>query len=183
MKKSKKTILTLVYLAALLFALVGTTLAYLTTSTLPVVNTFTPTKLLIQIDENIEGDVKKDVKVKNNGDIDAYIRVAVVVTWKDDKGNVSATVPVENTDYEVTLPNGTGWVKNGDYYYYTSTVKPNDSTGILLKDCKPLTNKAPNGYNLSVEILAQSIQAVPEKAVQEAWGVTIEDGNVTEYKG
>lgn len=178
MKKSKKTILTLVSLAVLLFALVGTTLAYLTTSTDPVVNTFTPTKVPIEIVEEIDGDVKKDVQVKNTGNIDAYIRVAVVVTWKDDKGNVSATVPVEGTDYEMTWYTS-GWTEIENYYYYNSTVSPNNSTENLFTDCKvkDSANK-PDGYNLSVEILAQSIQAVPEQAVKDAWGVKISNNTV-----
>lgn len=179
MKKSKKTILTLVSLAALLFALVGTTLAYLTTSTLPVVNTFTPTSVPIEIEENLKDSVKEYVKVKNNGNIDAYIRVAVVVTWKDDEGNVSATVPEFSTDY--TWDNDDEkWVKHTDgFYYYTKKVGAGDTTEELFKNCKLVVGVTPpTGYNLSVEILAQSIQAEPEQAVKYAWGVTIANGSV-----
>lgn len=175
MKKSKKTILTLVSLAVLLFALVGTTLAYLTTSTDPVVNTFTPTSVPIKIVENFDGTVKEDVKVNNIGNIDAYIRVAVVVTWKDAKGNVSATVPKKGVDY--TWNDGDEQWKYRDadgFYYYTEKVEAGDSTKKLFTDCKVLEDASkPEGYNLSVEILAQSIQAEPEQAVKEAWNVTV----------
>ena len=34
-----------------------------------------------------------------------------------------------------------------------------DETGILFTRCAPVAGKAPEGYQLSVEILAQSIQA------------------------
>lgn len=48
------------------------------------------------------------MKVKNTGNTDAFIRAQIVVTWKDANGNVSATKPVEDTDYTMTL-NTTDW--------------------------------------------------------------------------
>lgn len=180
MKKSKKTILMLVSLAVLLFALVGTTLAYLTTSTKPVVNTFTPTSVPIEIDENLKDSVKEYVKVKNTGNIDAYVRVAVVVTWKDAEGNVSATVPVKGKDYDWQDGDVNWKVHTDGFYYYTQKVAAGGTTENLFTNCQLKTGVTPpKGYNLSVEILAQSIQAVPVTAVQQAWGVTIANGSVT----
>lgn len=182
-KYSKKTILLLVSLVIVLVAVVGTTIAYLVTNTAPIINTFKPSEVTTEIDEGFDGSVKKDVKVKNTGDVEAYIRAAVVVTWQNDAGEVYPTAPVEGTDYTVSYP-GNVWVKHTDgYYYYTSTVAPNESTGILLTDCKPVEGKAPDGYHLVVEILAQAIQANPEDAVKEAWGVTIANGTVAANNG
>lgn len=154
----------------LIIGLVGTTLAFLIDSTTPVINTFTPTKVTGEITEEFDGKVKNNVQVKNTGNIDAYIRAMVVVTWQNDAGNVNATAPVEGTDYTLTWTMD-GWVKNGNYFYYTSKVAPNASTGILLTDCKPVDGKTPDGYHLVVEILSDAIQAEPENAVTDAWGV------------
>lgn len=164
----------------LIIGLVGTTLAFLYDSTTPVINTFTPTKVTGEITEDFKDNVKNNVQVKNTGDIDAYIRAMVVVTWQDDAGNVYATAPVEGTDYNVSYP-GNGWVKHTDgYYYYTSKVAPNASTGILLTGCKPVEGKAPEGYHLVVEILSDAIQAEPEDAVKEAWSVNVKaDGTLS----
>lgn len=166
----------------LIIGLVGTTLAWISTSTAPVENTFTPSNVTTTITEDFDKEVKNNVQVKNTGDIDAYIRAMVVVTWQKDDSNPSevyATAPVEGTDYTVSYP-GNGWVKHTDgYYYYTSAVKPTESTGILLTDCKPVEGKAPEGYHLVVEILSDAIQAEPEDAVKSAWGVTIANGTVT----
>lgn len=170
MKHNKKTILLLVSLVIVLIAMVGTTIAYLVTNTAPITNTFTPSKVTTTITEEFDKEVKNNVQVKNTGDVEAYIRAAVVVTWQNDAGEVYPTAPAEDTDYTVSYP-GNGWVKHTDgYYYYTSTVAPNASTGVLLTDCKPVEGKAPDGYHLVVEILAQSIQAKPDNAVTDAWG-------------
>lgn len=178
-RRNSKPFFLLVALAVVLCAVVGTTVAYLFDNTEPITNTFTPVEVTTEITEDFKNNVKNDVKVTNTGDIDAYIRAAVVVTWQNDDGNVYPTAPVEGTDYTVSYP-GNGWVKHTDgYYYYTSAVAPNASTGVLLTDCKPVESKTPDGYHLVVEILASAIQAEPADAVKEAWSVTISNGSVT----
>lgn len=158
----------------LIIGLVGTTLAFLYDSTEVVKNVFTPSVVTTTIVENFEDNVKNNVQVENTGDIDAYIRAMVVVTWQKDDTNLSVvypTAPVEGTDYTVFYP-GNGWVEHTDgYYYYTSKVAPDASTGVLLTDCKPVEGKTPDGYHLVVEILSEGIQAKPVEAVVEAWGV------------
>lgn len=169
-KHSKKTILLLVSLVIVLVAVVGTTIAYLVTNTDPITNTFKPSEVTTEIDESFNGDVKNDVKVKNTGDVEAYIRAAVVVTWQNDDGQVYPTAPAEGTDYIVTWTMD-GWAKSGNYYYYKTPVAAGESTDVLLTGCKPVEGKAPTDYHLVVEILAQAIQANPKSAVTEAWEV------------
>lgn len=171
----KKRLVLLITSLSILFVLaVGTTLAYLFTHTDPIVNTFTPSTVGIDIEEKTGDYVKKDVKITNNGDIDVYVRAIVVVSWKDDSGNVYATAPVEGIDYTVKWTKE-GWVEKDGVYYYTSPVKPGKFTGILLTDCKPVKGNAPEGYKLSVEILSSAIQAEPTNAVEDAWGVTVNE--------
>ena len=49
-------------------------------------------------------------------------------------------------------------------------------TSVLFTDCK-LTDTAvvPEGYNLSVEIIASAIQAEPDEAVETAWPAVVAD--------
>lgn len=170
-RRSHKPTLLMMALAIVLGAFAGTTVAYLFTNTDALTNTFKPANVTTEITEDFKNNVKNNVQVKNTGDIDAYIRAAVVVTWQDDQGNVHPTAPVAETDYTVTFPADTGWVKHTDgFYYYTTAVKTNATTGILLTNCKPVEGKAPEGYYLSVEILASAIQSEPASAVVEAWG-------------
>lgn len=170
LRKSKPSLL-LITLVVLLGVLVGSTVAYLVANTGSIANSFVPAKITTDITEDFNGSVKNNVQVKNTGEVDAFIRATVVVTWQNDAGEVYPTAPVVGTDYTVSYP-GNGWVKHTDgYYYYTSVVKPDESTGILLTDCKPLKDAPAEGYTLHVEILATAIQSEPITAVTDAWGV------------
>lgn len=176
-----KSVALLAAVVMVLGTLVGTTVAYLFMGTDSIVNTFTPSSVTVEIDEKFDNKVKNDVTVKNTGDVDAYIRAAVVVTWQDSEGQIYPTAPVAGTDYTVSYP-GNGWQEHNGYYYYTSVVAPEASTGILLTACKPVEGRTPDGYHLVVEILASAIQSEPETAIQDAWKVTIDkDGNVKDY--
>ena len=137
--------------------------------------------------ESFNGTVKNNVTIQNDGDTEAYIRAAVVVTWQDSEGKVYAVKPEVGVDYQITFPTGTGWVyRTADgFYYYTSPVVPEDnavttdvvedSTGVLLTNCMPLKAAPADGYTLSVEIVAESVQAKgfdgSDKAVVKAWGI------------
>ena len=166
---NKKVILLAVSLVLILSAAIGGTVAYLIDQTGSITNTFTPVKVTPEVTEDFDHKVKNNVKITNDGDIPAYIRVKVVVTWKN--GNdVYGAAPVENKDYTWQIP-GIGWVKGKDgFYYYTKPVPAGEKTSILLTDCKLKDDvKAPAGYSLSVDIHAQAIQAEPTTAVTSAW--------------
>lgn len=202
MKKyiNKKSIIIASVMLLLLVA-VGTTLAYIFTETNPVENTFNPSKVACAVVENNNPDenradivlndsIKTNVQIKNTGDTDAYIRVAVVVNWMDEAGTkVWATKPVEGADgdYTITYNLGNGWVKGSDdYWYYTKSVPPTDGsnlTDILIKNATQ-NKEGPKGtdgtqYYLSIEIVASAIQSTPETVVAEQWGVTVNDGVIT----
>lgn len=171
MKRKSKMLLIVLSIALLLTAAVGGTMAYLTTKTAEVENTFTPSQVTCQIHETFSNGVKSDVYITNTGDIDAYIRAAIVVTWKNAvNGNVYGSAPILGADYEMTL-NGTNWSEKNDFYYYSNKVAPGGDTAALIEMCQ-LKNGVtpPEGYGLNVEILAQAIQAEPTTAVTEAWG-------------
>lgn len=171
MKTSKKPAALILSLALILTAVLGATAAYLTTRSSGITNTFTPAAVSCAVDETLSG-ADKVIQVKNTGDADAYIRVALVATWQDSSGNVYIKAPALNTDYSVT--HGTGWVKSGDYYYFKNAVAA--STGVTADaiTVKALTTAAaPAGYSLHVEVLADAVQVVQGNATQGAayaWG-------------
>lgn len=177
---NKKVILLAVSLLLILSAAIGGTVAYLIDQTGSITNTFTPAKVTPRIEEEFPNQsVKNDVQIKNDGDIPAYIRVKVVVTWKN--GNdVYGVAPKPVTDYTWQIP-GTDWVKGSDgIYYYTKPVPAGEKTSVLLTACQPVAGRAPAGYSLSVDIHAQAIQAEPTAAVTSAWRVTVgANGNLT----
>ena len=64
MKKFNKKSLALLIAAALLLTItVGSTVAYLVDSTNALVNTFEPTEVDTELNENFDGEVKKNIKV------------------------------------------------------------------------------------------------------------------------
>ena len=180
--RSKKFLALLVSMVLLVVGVVGGAIAYIVTNVGPVVNEFVPAKVPCEIVEDFDGNVKQDVQIKNTGNIDAYIRAKVVITWQDKNGNVAAQVPVEDTDYTITYNSVEGWVKIGDYWYCKQPVgyeAPNNLTPVLIDKCELKEGStAPEGYYLSVEILAESIQSQPSSVVGEVWNVTV-DGNGT----
>ena len=189
-KLNKKTSVALVaYLAIMMSLVIGTTLAFLIADTDPLSNTFTPSEVTSEVVETLDGTTKKEVKIKNTGDISAYIRAKVIVTWQDANGNVYGEVPVNEIDYTITF-NETGsgngqWIKASDgFYYWTKPVKSDDDapddcyTGVLVDFCQQLKAAPETGYYLNVEIIGSAIQSVPTHVVTSAWssGVSAVNG-------
>lgn len=179
--RAKKPLAALVALVLIIGAVVGGTLAYLAARTDAIVNTFNPAKVDITVKEDFKGSTKKDVKITNTGDTEVYIRATYVVTWKDAAENVYPEQPQPGVDYNISLNPEQGWFNYKGYYYYTAPVAPRASTGVLIDLCTPVEGRAPEGYTLSVNVLASAIQSVPAEAAGQAWGVSIAPGSVTAY--
>lgn len=173
--KTKKPV-ALVALLLLLCCTVAGTVAFLVTSTNSVTNTFTPAEVKTEVTESFENDkngtlTKSNVQIKNNGNIDAYIRVAVVANWANSAGDVyGGAVPTEGTDYTAPVLQN-GWIKVGDYYYYTSAVPAGSSTGTLFAPIEQLKTCKDTNYGLQITILADGIQSVPDTVVKDVWKV------------
>ena len=181
---STKPIIILVSTLVLLIGMVGGTLAYLAVHTAPVENTFEFGTIDPTIPEQFDGTVKTDVKVANNGSIDVFVRARIVVTWKNGS-DVSSTVPVLGTDYTMTTNPDGGWFEGSDGFWYcrTRVGKGNDSPILIGRAEKTQNAVVPEGYDLSIEILAQSVQADGMKdgvpMVQAiGWPVTVADGQL-----
>ena len=179
----RRNIILLVSLLSVIALSVGTTLAYIFTQTKEVKNIFTPTQVSCEVSEEFDGDIKEDVKIKNTGSTDAYIRAVVIVTWVDNDGNIYAIEPQKNIDYIITFSDklNDNWLidKNG-FFYCKTPIAPNNETSQLISECKVIDGKAPEGYHLSVEIIASAIQSTPASVAEEQWGVTVTDGNITD---
>lgn len=159
-----KTILMLAMVVLILAGAVGGTLAYLTTQTNPVLNTFNPSKVTCAVEEPGWTDgstTKQNVSIKNTGDVNAYIRAAVVANWCDAEGNIIAP-------HEVDLDGkmGAGWVKDGEYYYYEPSapsdpfVEPGHNTNNLINEYPAVRPEGvPEGAHLEMTIISQAVQA------------------------
>ena len=170
---------TMVIATVLLLALaIGGTVAWLSTKDAPITNTFNPSKVACEVTEKFDGStgVKSNVNVKNTGTINAFIRVKLVTYRTNDQGqHIGGTASLP------TFTLGTGWVKYGDYYFYTKPVAPNQKPETNLTDSMTLIGSYmdTDGGKQVIEVMAEAIQSVPDRAVQDAWGVTIANGSVT----
>ncbi len=178
----RKWLGTLVALALVLCIAGGATLAFLTVTTPSLTNVFQYGHVTCKVDETFQDNVKTDVSIRNTGDTEAYIRVKLVFTWKDKDGNVSAQ-PVKTGDYTLDLKED-GWFEKDGYYYAKAPVAPKENTPVLIEKCTEVAANAPDGYTLSLEILADAIQSTPTRAVEQAWDVTVDtDGLLKEVQG
>ena len=167
---AKRSLVLVVSVLVLLLAVAGGTLAWLTAQD-SVTNTFTPAHVTCTVEETFNGTEKTNVQIKNTSDIPAYIRAYIVVTWKDRQGNVCGQVPVEGTNYEMSINPNKGWTQSGDYWYCKTAIAPGEFTPVLIDSCTSNNSAPDDNYKLSVEIIAEAIQSVPEEAVKDAWGV------------
>ncbi len=182
LKKSKVLLISVI---AILTAIVATTAAFLVANSEVYVNKFTPSDITTEIVETLDGSEKKDVKVKNTGSTDAFIRAFVTVTWQDENGNIYGDLPVAGTDYNISFDLNNGWSKSSDgFYYWKKSVASGSDTGVLINTCSPVAGKAPSGYKLTVEILGSGMQSVPAHVVTTEWasGVSAVNGDTITIK-
>lgn len=165
---SKKPLTLFVALVLLLTLTVGGSLAWLVSND-KVTNSMVPGNVPIEIVEQKDGTIKKSITIKNTGNIDAYIRVAVVANKVDKDGNITiGTAPTLNLNTDK-------WQQLGDYYYYKGVVAPGASTDSL---------GSIDFTDAEVNILAESIQVLggvtsDGSASVDAWNAKYDYNNRT----
>lgn len=158
-KYNKSAVVLLVCLILVLTASVGSTMAYLFSKPEPQKSEFAVAKVECEVVSESDGSYT----VKNTGNVDAYVRVKVVATWKKD-GNVHAQKP------DCTITTNDTWFEGEDgYYYYTLPIEPNNSVSFSTA----ISAETLSGYTLSVDVLASAIQAKPAAAVTQAWNTGV----------
>ena len=158
--RNKYTLLLVCLLLTVAIAVSGT-IAYLFTSSDPVVNTFTPVLPEIEIPEEFDKTIKENATIQNTGDVDSFLRARIVVTWQNDKGEVYPETPDPNSDY--TMRNGANWQEVDGCYYYKKVAAPGEPA--VTKD--DTTGQIEYGTNVTENdmliISARVISAAPAK--------------------
>ena len=188
-RKLRKPVKVILSFLLIFTVTVGGTLAYLSTQTNDVVNTFTPSHVDCKVEEVFENNVKSAIKVQNTSDIDAFIRVKLISYRVNDEGKQIGGLAVID-DFNL----GVGWFEYDGFYYHKALVAANDSnpdtyddmtmnlltddTSISLKSYE-VTTEDPDGGKQVIEVMAEAIQSKPNAAVEQAWKVTVDDnGNL-----
>lgn len=161
MKLNKRAVALLVSLVFLMTAAVGITVAYIVDNTPEVENIFKPSNVACQV---MEGQ-NNLYTVENIGDTSAYVRVAVLVNWKNADGHIYAKAPT----FSVIL--GDYWTlgKDGYYYYAKPLTTASDAKGTT--SLQITTTDSLDGYTLSVEIAVSAIQATSAAVTDWSNGV------------
>ena len=168
---SKKPLTLFVALVLLLTLAVGGSLAWLVSND-DVTNSMVPGQVPIQINETVSNNFKSDVTVTNNGNIQAFIRVAIIANAVDEHGNV--TTVGNKPSFTVS----SAWTEIDGYYYYNGIVEPKGTHG---DTTAPLFTDKVSFANGEINILAESIQVLggvtgDGSASVDAWGVAYNNG-------
>lgn len=130
--KNMKTKRTFIVSFLLIVAIAGAavTIALAVAQSTPVTNTFTAADHNTNIDENVEGNLTKEVRVQNSAsNSPAFIRVRLTPS-PEGSVNLIFAEDAFATDK---------WVNGGDgFYYYLQAVEPGNSTDMLLKAVEPV---------------------------------------------
>ena len=121
-RKLRKPVKVILSFLLIFTVTVGGTLAYLSTQTNDVVNTFTPSHVDCKVEEVFENNVKSAIKVQNTSDIDAFIRVKLISYRVNDEGKQIGGLAVID-DFNL----GVGWFEYDGFYYHKAPVAANDS--------------------------------------------------------
>lgn len=152
---------------------------------------FTPAVVTCAVHEKVNGvevtgsaasgSVKSDITAKNTGNTTVFLRLRLSACWVDGTGKVTGTPSVPLP--KITLRQN--WLDGGNgLYYYALPVEPEQSTTVLCEPMRMGTSVSPTGAAVyqQITVLAEAVQALPEKAAQEAWGVTVKNGHITAVK-
>ena len=122
----------------------------------------------------------RDSTAENTGSTTVFLRLRLSACWVDAEGKTTGT---PSTPPQITLQQN--WLDGGDgLYYYALPVEPRQSTTVLCEPMRMGTSVSPTGAAVyqQITVLAEAVQALPEKAAQEAWGVTVENERITAVK-
>ena len=174
---NKKAVIIVALCIGLAMCTVSGVWAYLVSAPDPLENTFVPAKVTCEVEEDFSGGIKSNVKIRNTGDVNAYVRAMVVATYISSDDKVYSQAPVEGVNYAINWSSSNKWKKGSDgFWYYSDYLQPNAVTVNLIETATELST--PEGYTLNLQIIATAIQSEPNTAVQDAWGITSVNGTI-----
>ena len=111
----------------------------------------------VNLNQTVVSGVARSLGVRNSGNDNAYIRLAVTSCWADDGGNIIKGYTDFTAGGTATGLNTTDWAKGTDgFYYYKKAIGPGKTTKALFTSFEP--GEAP-AEGLTFEMMV-SVQAV-----------------------
>lgn len=168
----------------LICSICATVYALMIDKTPTVENNFTPAFVACEV---YKGDIytypdgapsyisqHNNIRVKNTGNIDEYLRVRFVSYWVKYNSETSSWEVTSKPSEMPTFAVESGWIAgSNDTYYYKSPVAPGDLPTVVTGSIVLEKN---GEYVQVLEVFAEAVQSLPTTAVTSAWHVTL-DGN------
>lgn len=187
MRKKRRSSLFFIAIIFALIATCGSIFAYMFKQTEIKENNITPASVSCTVTEVINKDQetqevvnenvseKNSIKVKNTGNIDAYLRVRLVSYWIKEIDGELKIIPKASVVPEFNVAEG--WLKGSDnIYYYQYPIKPGESTGELLASVIYLAEE--DDTRQAIEVFAEAIQSKPDSSVIDSWHVEVNDEGI-----
>ena len=148
----------------------------------------------VRVVDQINGKVKSDVVMTNTGNVDVYLRAAIVGNWYDTHGVSTNTADVsKRTYFQIVAPWNSkdesqgeftdldkvkNWIYNEDdgFYYYKYKVKPGDTVKNPLFD-KFTAGTVPSEFytdascHLEIDVLLQGVDASRKSDIEALWDI------------
>ena len=129
----------------------------------------------VEISEEMEQNVKKNLKVENTGGVPVYVRMSIVANWVDENGYAFRNCDwMSDTDgiADKNWGNDKKWKLGSDgWFYYTNGVKSASCTEAVFTSYSPKTPPLVAGWNLSMKVIVQAVEFDEENAnAIAAWG-------------
>lgn len=155
----------------------NSTVAWLQSGEATVINRFSGSRVRCEVLQDFDPATNsvKDVKIRNTGDLSAYVRVRLIVYRKNVHGQIVGAIA-----QMPTFTVGQGWIKHEDgYYYFTVPVNQTETTKPLISQMNLASY--PDGEYQTFEVLAEALQSFPQDAIQDAWRVEILKNKVIKH--
>ena len=157
----RKMLILVISLVLLVAVSAGATLAYFHLASGPVINTFQAGTVGAEVHETLNGNTEEAITVTNTGDSPVYVRVRLISYYELNDGTVDGA----KASPAVSFTLGENWKSIGSYYYYTKPLGTGATTSDLLGSNVTMAS------GQVIEVLADTVQATPDQAVAEVWGV------------
>lgn len=143
-------------------------------------NNFTPAVVNCEVNEAFADDKKTSIKVKNTGNVEAYLRICFVTYWVNTDENDNGIIVSEPSKNITDFPfDDKKWKKgSNNIYYYTEAIAPRAEIEFLKNGEKIILEVDANGNRQVIEVFAEAIQSLPAEAVTESWGVTLDENGL-----
>lgn len=126
----------------------------------------------LEVEDSVNATVKQNLAITNNGNVECYVRAAIVGNWMTAAGSLYG--PWSSTSGTFTNLAPEGWVAGSDgYYYLKDSLEAGATASPKLFEKYTAPSSPASGVYLNMFIVVQAVKVDTNKAAAKAaWGET-----------